>query len=456
MAKVKKAFFCKNCGFESAKWLGKCPACNEWNTFVEEVIQTESSVPEFKRAGMKSREQQPMLINDIAPIDMKRWNSNNGELDRVLGGGVVPGSIVLIGGEPGVGKSTLMLQVALKMKNCKILYVSGEESEQQVKMRADRIGIENSDCFILTETSLDNIFVQIKNIDPDLLVIDSIQTLNSSLIESAAGSISQVRECAGQLQKFAKMTSIPVFLIGHITKDGSIAGPKILEHVVDTVLQFEGDKSYGYRILRSIKNRFGSTSELGIYEMNEQGLKEVLNPSEMLISQHEEDYSGIAIAASIEGVRPMLVEIQALVSTAAYGTPQRSTTGFDQRRLNMLLAVLEKRAGFRLGSKDVFLNITGGIRLDDPALDLAVISAILSSNEDISVDRKICFAAEVGLSGEIRPVMKVENRIAEAQRLGFDHIVISKSSGKGLKKEFKGINIVAISKIEELCGFLFG
>lgn len=456
MAKIKKAFFCKNCGFESPKWLGKCPSCGEWNTFIEEVLQVDPNIPDFKKVGINGSEQRPMLIGDISPISMKRWNSHNGELDRVLGGGIVPGSIVLIGGEPGVGKSTLMLQVALKMNDCKILYVSGEESEQQIKMRADRIGVDNENCYILTETSLDSIFTQIKNINPDLLVIDSIQTLSSSMIESASGSISQVRECAGQLQKFAKQTSIPVFLIGHITKDGSIAGPKILEHVVDTVLQFEGDRNYGYRILRSVKNRFGSTSELGIYSMNEHGLKEVLNPSEMLISQHEENYSGIAIAASIEGARPMLVEIQALVSTAAYGTPQRSTTGFDQRRLNMLLAVLEKRAGFRLGSKDVFLNITGGIRLDDPALDLAVVSAILSSNDDIFIDRKVCFAGEVGLSGEIRPVLKIESRVAEAQRLGFENIIISKSCAKGVKKEFKGINVIAISKIEELCGFLFG
>ncbi|MCF8344737.1 MAG: DNA repair protein RadA, partial [Bacteroidales bacterium] len=373
----------------------------------------------------------------------------------VLGGGLVPGSIILIGGEPGIGKSTLLLQVALNMKDAKILYVTGEESDQQIKMRAERIGIHNDSCFLLTETSTQQVFRHIETVQPDVLVIDSIQTLHTDSIESSAGSLSQIRECAAELQRFSKVSGVPVFLIGHITKEGSLAGPKILEHMVDTVLQFEGDRNHEYRILRSMKNRFGSTSELGIYEMRGSGLREVDNPSEVLLSKREEDVGGVAVAATIEGMRPMLIEVQALVSSAAYGTPQRSTTGFDLRRMNMLLAVLEKRSGFRLAVKDVFLNITGGLKVDDPAVDLAVVAAVLSSSEDISVDQKICLAAEVGLSGEIRPVNRIDQRISEAQKLGFQEIFISKFNQKGLDSSKLQINIVPVSKISELYGILF-
>ena len=398
----------------------------------------------------------PKSLSEISFSEDKRINTYNDELNRVLGSGLVPGSLVLIGGEPGIGKSTLMLQVALHIKKLKLLYITGEESEQQIKMRAERLGFTNPDCYILTETSTQAIFKHIEQLVPEIVIVDSIQTLQSDLIESAPGSVSQVRQCAAELQKFAKLTSTPVFLIGHITKDGTLAGPKILEHMVDTVLQFEGDRNHIYRILRTTKNRFGSTSELGIYEMRNNGLREVSNPSEILISERDEDLSGITISATIEGIRPMLIETQALVSTTAYGMPQRSSTGFDLRRLSMLLAVLEKRCGFKLSSKDVFLNITGGIKVDDPAIDLGVVCAILSSSEDISLDQKICFAAEVGLSGEIRPVNRVEQRISEAEKLGFEQIFISKYNLKGLDVKKYKIEIKAVKKIEEVFSLLFG
>ncbi len=453
MAKTKTVFFCQNCGTQSPKWIGRCPGCNEWNTFAEEVVHHERDT----KAGDARRRFQPkpVLIREIASKSESRIKTGNGELDRVLGGGLVPGSLILVGGEPGIGKSTLMLQVAMGVPALTVLYVSGEESEQQIKMRADRLLIRDGNCLVLTETSLNDIFRHIDDVNPGMVIIDSIQTLHNDIIDSAAGSISQIRECAAELQKYAKQSDVPVVLIGHITKDGSIAGPKILEHMVDTVLQFEGDRNHGYRILRSVKNRFGSTSELGIYEMQGNGLREVTNPSEILLSQHEDNLSGIAIASTIEGLRPMLIEIQALVSTAAYGTPQRSATGFDVRRLNMLLAVLEKRAGFRMGIKDVFLNVAGGIRVDDPATDLAVIAAVLSSSEDIPINQKICMAAEVGLSGEIRPVTRAESRVAEAEKLGFDEIIISKYGLKGIDAAKCGIKIVPVSKIEDVFRHLF-
>jgi DNA repair protein RadA/Sms len=455
MAKIKKAFFCQNCGVQSPKWLGKCPSCNEWNTFVEEIIHTDKEEKIWDK-DLSRHNPKPILISEIDLTDEIRIDSNNNELNRVLGGGIVPGSIVLIGGEPGIGKSTLMLQIALNLKSLKVLYVSGEESGQQMKMRAERIGGGNANCYIYTETSTQTIFSQINEIKPEILIIDSIQTLTTSVIESSAGSVSQIRECTSELQRFAKQTSTPVFLIGHITKDGSLAGPKVLEHMVDTVLQFEGERNYDYRILRSSKNRFGSASELGIFEMQDNGLREVSNPSEILISHKDEQYSGVSISATIEGMRPILIETQALVSTAAYGTPQRSSTGFDTRRLNMLLAVLEKRCGFRLGAKDVFLNLAGGIKVDDPALDLGVVCAILSSNEDLPIAHKICFAAEVGLSGEIRPVSRIEQRISEAEKLGFEKIIISKYNGKTLKNKNLNIEIIGVNKIEEVFSFLFG
>ncbi|MDL2315323.1 DNA repair protein RadA, partial [Bacteroidales bacterium OttesenSCG-928-C19] len=402
-SKKKSTFFCQSCGSQSATWLGKCPHCGGWNTYIEEVIKREDDPKWSKEAVQSSGVSSPKPIQEITYSQDKRIDTRNQEFNRVLGGGLVPGSLLLIGGEPGIGKSTLLLQVALMAENLKILYVSGEESEQQIKMRAERVGFSNEQCYVLSETSTQQIFSHIENIVPDIVVIDSIQTLYTNNIDSSAGSISQIKECTAEFQRYAKATGVPVILIGHITKDGNIAGPKLMEHIVDCVLQFEGDRNYGYRILRSIKNRFGSTSELGIYEMDSNGLREVTNPSEILLSQRDEQLSGTAIAATMEGLRPMLIEVQALVSSAVYGTPQRSTTGFEIRRLSMLLAVLEKRCGFRLGSKDVFLNIAGGIKVDDPAIDLAVVSAILSSNVDIPVNPKICFAAEVGLSGEIRP-----------------------------------------------------
>ncbi len=456
MAKTKTTYFCQNCGAQSSKWIGNCPSCGEWNTYAEEIIHKESknsNTPAFASSRENSK---PRLIKDIVINAENRINTGNKEFNRVLGGGMVPGSLVLIGGEPGIGKSTLMLQVALQMKTQKVLYVTGEESAQQIKMRADRVNLSGDHFYILTETSTQSIFNQIEQIEPDVLIVDSIQTLHTDYIESSAGSISQIRECAAELQKYSKLTQTPVFLIGHITKDGHLAGPKVLEHMVDTVLQFEGDRNHGYRILRSTKNRFGSTSELGIFEMQSSGLREVPNPSEILISQRDEDVSGVTIASTIEGIRPMLIEIQALVSSAAYGTPQRSSTGFDLRRLNMLLAVLEKRSGFRLGVKDVFLNIAGGIKVDDPALDLAVVSAVLSSSEDIPIDQKICFSAEVGLSGEIRPVNRIDQRILEAEKLGFEQIFVSKYNLKGLDLQNPGITITPVRKIEDVFRLLFG
>lgn len=459
MSKSRTVFFCQNCGSQSPKWIGRCPACGEWNTYVEEVVQAElkhGSMGAWKKGGMGKGAGTPVKVQEIKAEEGKRKSTQNGELDRVLGGGLVPGSLVLVGGEPGIGKSTLMLQVALQMKDQKILYVTGEESAQQIKMRAERLKVGNEECFIMTETGTPQIFSQLEEIRPSLVIIDSIQTLQTDNLDSPAGSISQIRECAAEMQRFAKTTAIPVILIGHIIKDGSLAGPKILEHMVDTVLSFEGERNYGYRILRSVKNRFGPTSELGIFEMRENGLREVTNPSEILISQREEDVSGVAIAASIEGLRPMLIEIQALVSSAAYGTPQRSTTGFDVRRLNMLLAVLEKRSGFRLGAKDVFLNIAGGLRVDDPAIDLAVVAAILSSNADIPIDSKSCFAAEVGLSGEIRAVNRVEQRIAEAEKLGFERIFLSKYSKKSLDQKKYRISLNFASGISDVVKGIFG
>lgn len=447
-------FYCQNCGAQSSKWIGKCPACGEWNTYVEEVIQRDDDKNELHGFVIDSIAK-PELIGEISVDSEKRINTFDDELNRVLGGGIVPGSLVLVGGEPGIGKSTLLLQVALNIKKIKVLYITGEESAQQIKMRADRIGIKNNDCLILTETSTKNIFSQIEIIKPDLLIVDSIQTLHTDIIESSAGSISQIRECASELQKFSKLTNTPVFLIGHITKDGNLAGPKILEHMVDTVLQFEGDRNYGFRILRSVKNRFGSTSELGIYEMQNTGLRQVTNPSEVLISERDENVSGVSIASTMEGMRSMLIEVQALVSTAAYGTPQRSSTGFDTRRLNMLLAVLEKRCGFKLGTKDVFLNIAGGIKVDDPAIDLAVIIAILSSNLDISIENNFCFAAEIGLSGEIRPASNIEQRISEADKLGFKKIFISKYNKITSGTKNYNIEICLVKKIEDIFKFLF-
>ncbi len=455
MAKVKTVFFCQNCGVQSPKWLGKCPSCNEWNTFVEEVVEKEKRPVQGLGAGYK-KVSKPVPVEEISMSDEQRINVHDNELNRVLGGGVVPGSLTLFGGEPGIGKSTLMLQVALKLKNIKVLYVSGEESEQQIRMRAERVGVVNKDCFILTETSTQNIFKQIEELEPGLVIVDSIQTLHTAHIESSPGSVSQVRECTAELLRFAKESATPVFLIGHITKEGSIAGPKVLEHMVDTVLQFEGDRHHVYRLLRTTKNRFGSTNELGIYEMQGSGLREVDNPSEILITNREEQVSGVTISATMEGLRPMLIETQALVSSAAYGTPQRSSTGFDLRRLSMLLAVLEKRCGFRLGVKDVFLNIAGGIRVEDPGIDLSIMCAILSSSEDIPISPKICFAAEVGLSGEIRPVNRVEQRISEAEKLGFDEIYISTYNKKGLDLSRYKIKVTTCSKIEDVFQKLFG
>ena len=419
MAKVKTTFFCQNCGSQYAKWQGQCNACKEWNTIVEEVIQKPEKSDWKSPTSTAKKASIPLRINEIDASKEPRLNTFDGEFNRVLGGGIVPGSLILLGGEPGIGKSTLLLQISLNLPY-KTLYVSGEESQKQIKMRAERINPENSNCYILTETKTQNIFKQIEALEPDIVIIDSIQTLHSDYIESSSGSISQIKECTTELIKFAKETATPVLLIGHITKDGNIAGPKILEHMVDTVLQFEGDRNHVFRILRAHKNRFGSTNELGIYEMQGSGLREVSNPSELLISKKDEDLSGNAIAATLEGVRPLMIEVQALVSTAVYGTPQRSATGFNAKRLNMLLAVLEKRAGFRLGAKDVFLNITGGITVDDPAIDLAVVASILSSNEDVALQKDFCFAAEVGLSGEIRPVQRVDQRILEAEKLGFE------------------------------------
>lgn len=458
MAKTKTTYFCQNCGYESAKWLGKCPSCAMWNSFVEEVTKRTSGADknDWRTAGGTSKKSVPKKIEEIAHEKEQRMNSGNGELNRVLGGGIVPGSVILIAGEPGIGKSTLMLQIGLSLRY-KVLYVSGEESEQQIKMRGDRMTeLKSSECYILAETSTQDVFQQAAQLQPDLLIVDSVQTLHSSHIESAAGSVSQVKQCTAELIKFAKETATPVFLVGHITKEGAIAGPKVLEHMVDTVLQFEGDRHLTYRILRTTKNRFGSTSELGIYEMMSNGLREVSNPSEILISQKESELSGVTIGATVEGNRPLLIEIQSLVSTAAYGTPQRSSTGYDQRRLNMLLAVLEKRCGFRLGLQDVFVNMAGGIKVEDPAIDLAVCTSIISSMEEIAISDKACFAAEIGLGGELRAVNRLDSRIAEAEKLGFQEIYVSKFGMKGLQPANYNIVIKPFARLTDVFSDLFG
>src|SRR5215470_17834384 len=428
MSKVRTAFFCQNCGYESVKWIGQCPSCEQWNTFVEELIQKD---------------------------DKKRFLTADNELNRVLGGGVVAGSIVLVAGEPGIGKSTLFLQNGLALKNKRVLYISGEESEQQIKMRAERLNLQNDNFYLLTETSTQLIFQEIKKLKPELIIVDSVQTLQTPFIDSSPGSVSQIKESAAEFQRFAKDTNTPVILIGHITKDGSIAGPKILEHIVDTVLQFEGDRHYAYRILRTLKNRFGNSAELGIYEMTDTGMRAVTNPSEILITQKEEALSGIAIAASIEGIRPLLIEVQALVTQSVYGTPQRAVTGFDPRRLQLLLAVLEKRGGFHFGIKDVFLNIAGGLKVEDPSIDLAVLCALLSSYEDVPLPNHICFAGEIGLSGEIREVNRVEQRIAEAEKLGFEKIVVSKYNQKGVAKQKFNMEVITMSRVEEVYRYFF-
>jgi DNA repair protein RadA/Sms len=454
MAKVKSAWFCSNCGNETPKWEGRCPACGAWNTIVEERVSVAAG-PQRRKAAIGPASV-PVKVSEIKATAEQRIHMPSEELNRVLGGGLVTGSMVLIGGEPGIGKSTLLLQNILSIKTKRILYVSGEESATQLKMRADRLGRQSDNCYIVTDTSLENIFEHIETVKPEILIVDSIQTIASEAIESAAGSVSQVRECAAQLLRYAKRSDVPVLLVGHINKEGSIAGPKVLEHIVDTVLQFEGDRQYMYRILRSIKNRFGSTSELGIYEMCQRGLREVSNPSELLVTHSSDKLSGVAIGVTVEGARPLLIEAQGLVSTAAYGTPQRSVTGFDSKRMNMLLAVLEKRVGFKLAQKDVFLNITGGIKVNDPALDLAVISAILSSNVDIPCPKGYCCTGEVGLSGEIRPVTRVEQRIMEAQKLGMTHILIPAGNLKGVDTGKLSIKVIEVAKVEEAFRALFG
>ena len=464
MAKDKTMYVCSNCGQESAKWIGKCPACGQWNTFKEIRVSADTgsmaarSAAQSVRSAMSSTHNKPLRLSEISAKDEPRMSMQDAELDRVLGGGLVKGSIVLLGGEPGIGKSTLTLQTILALKDRRVLYVSGEESAHQLKMRAQRLSPDNDaeNLLILTETSLEEIFAHIREVKPELVVVDSIQTIATEEVESSPGSISQVRECAAALLRFAKTSSVPVILIGHINKEGSLAGPKILEHVVDTVIQFEGDQHYMYRILRSIKNRFGSTSELGIYEMQQTGLRQVSNPSELLLSQDHDGLSGIAISAAIEGVRPFLVETQALVSSAAYGTPQRSATGFDQRRLNMLLAVLEKRVGFKLMQKDVFLNIAGGLRVTDLAMDLSVIAAVLSSNVDTPIESGWCMAGEVGLSGEVRPVSRIEQRIAEAEKLGFTHFILPRQNLQGLNTQKFNIQLHPVRKVEEALRALFG
>lgn len=463
MAKDKTAYVCSNCGQESAKWIGKCPSCGQWNTFKEIRIAADTGTQAARQAAVSVRsamdkgKNRPLFLREISAHDEPRIDMHDDELNRVLGGGLVPGSIVLLGGEPGIGKSTLTLQTILRLPERRILYVSGEESAHQLKMRAERIAHEpNETCQILCETSLENIFAHIRDVKPELIIIDSIQTIATEEVETSPGSVTQVRECASALLRFAKTSGVPVILIGHINKEGTLAGPKILEHIVDTVIQFEGDQHYMYRILRSIKNRFGSTSELGIYEMQQSGLRQVSNPSELLLTQDHEGLSGIAISSAIEGVRPFLVETQALVSSAAYGTPQRSATGFDQRRLNMLLAVLEKRVGFKLMQKDVFINIAGGLRVTDLAMDLSVIAAVLSSNVDTAIETGWCMAGEVGLSGEVRPVNRIEQRIAEAEKLGFSHIIIPRYNLSGLNtKKFK-IELHPVRKVEEALRELFG
>lgn len=465
MAKTKTVYVCSNCGAESIKWVGRCPSCGEWNSLKEMVIRKDagagSSLASAAAMGFSSAgsvdggKSKPLLLSEIAVENEPRIDTGCGEFNRVLGGGLVPGSMVLIGGEPGIGKSTLVLQVVLNMKGRRTLYVSGEESAKQLKLRADRLTVKNESCYIVGETSMEEVFVHIQNVKPELVIIDSIQTMQTETAESSPGTISQIRECSALILRFAKESNVPVLVIGHITKDGNIAGPKILEHIVDTVLQFEGDQHYMYRILRATKNRFGSTSELGIFEMRQNGLREVTNPSELLLSEDHEGLSGVAIAAAIEGIRPFLIEVQALVSSAAYGTPQRSATGFDYRRLNMLLAVLEKRAGFKLMQKDVFLNIAGGMKVNDPAIDLAVMTSVLSSNFDLPIDRQIAMTGEVGLSGEIRPVNRIEQRVAEAEKLGFKQILIPKSNMKGVDFGKKDIEVTAVSKVEEAFRILF-
>lgn len=453
MAKTKTVYFCSNCGNESPKWLGKCPNCGEWNTFVEEKVTVKSGKESLLPAS--SMDNVPVRLSEIKGEKEERILMPSGELNRVLGGGLVPGSIILVGGEPGIGKSTLVLQNMLRIRSRKVLYVSGEESAKQLKMRADRLGADGGECYILCETSLEKIFTHLRNTSPGIVVIDSIQTIASEALESSAGSVGQVRECAAAFLKYAKETGTPVILIGHINKEGTIAGPKVLEHIVDAVIQFEGDRHYMYRLLRSIKNRFGSTSELGIYEMTEVGLREVSNPSELLLSESGEELSGVAIGVTLDGVRPFLIETQALVSTAAYGTPQRSVTGFDSKRMNMLLAVLEKRVGFKLAQKDVFLNIAGGLKVNDPALDLAVICAILSSNVDLVIPKSVCMSGEVGLSGEIRPVTRLEQRISEANKLGFATIYVPKNNLKGVPLSKYGIKVVEVAKVEAVFRSLF-
>lgn len=453
MAKTKTVYFCSNCGNESPKWLGKCPNCGEWNTYVEEKVTVKSAKESLLPAS--SMDNAPVRLSEIKGEKEERIQMPSGELNRVLGGGLVPGSIILVGGEPGIGKSTLVLQNMLRIRSRKVLYVSGEESAKQLKMRADRLGADGGECFILCETSLEKIFAHLRSTSPGIVVIDSIQTIASEALESSAGSVGQVRECAAAFLKYAKETGTPVILIGHINKEGTIAGPKVLEHIVDAVIQFEGDRHYMYRLLRSIKNRFGSTSELGIYEMTEVGLREVSNPSELLLSELGEELSGVAIGVTLDGVRPFLIETQALVSTAAYGTPQRSVTGFDSKRMNMLLAVLEKRVGFKLAQKDVFLNIAGGLKVNDPALDLAVICAILSSNVDLVIPKSVCMSGEVGLSGEIRPVTRLEQRISEANKLGFATIYVPKNNLKGVPLSKYSIKVVEVAKVEEVFRSLF-
>lgn len=453
MSKIKKAFFCKQCGYESPKWAGKCPSCNEWNSFTEEIIHKEPQQQKESWKENKTGQYKSIALDEVIAEERDRITTKDDELNRILGGGIVPGSLVLVAGEPGIGKSTLFLQDALMMQELRVLYVSGEESEHQIKMRANRINVVHQAFYLLTETSTQAIFQEIKKIKPQLVIIDSIQTLQSPYIDSSPGTVSQIRECTAEFQRFAKETQTPVFLIGHITKDGSIAGPKLLEHMVDTVLQFEGDQHYAYRILRTTKNRFGSTAELGIYEMTGTGMKPVANPSDILINQKEEQLSGIAIGATMEGLRPLLIEVQALVTPSVYGTPQRTASGFDLRRLQLLLAVLEKRGGFHFGTKDVFVNIAGGLKIEDPAIDLAMVFALLSSYEDIPLSQKICFAGEVGLSGEIRAVNRIDQRISEAEKLGFEHIVVSKYNRTS--SSFKNIKSISVALVEEVYRTIF-